>query len=89
MAAALQQSPSLTSDHDTLEKQYPVLGKTIVAPHAINREKALNKLALAALSDMSDFTVEVNDSCGNVNMKCSPAFYAAVAKPALEALPPN
>ena len=89
MAAALQQSLSHTSDNDSFEKQFPVLGKTIVAPHAINREKALNKLASAALSDMSDFTVEVNDSCGNVNMKCSPAFYAAVAKPALEALPPN
>ena len=38
---------------------------------------------------MEDFNVEVKDAVGNVNVKCSPAFYAAVAKPALEALPPN
>ena len=49
----------------------------------------MNRLAAAASSNMEDFDIDVKDSSGNVNLKCSPAFYAAVAKPALETLPPN
>ena len=69
--------------------QPPPKVKTKAAPYAINRDKVVNRLAAAASSSMEDFNIDVKDSSGNVNLKCSPAFYAAVAKPALEALPPD
>ena len=92
MAAAMAEAvpgllPSETSSRDFLVNPSLPQVKSKVAAYTINRDKAVNRLAFAAASNMEDFNIDVKDSSGNVNSKCSPAFYAAVAKPSLEALP--
>ena len=89
MAEAVQGIlPPETSSDFPVNKPHPKV-KSKVAFYALNREKVVNQLAAAASSNMEDFDIDVKDSSVNVNLKCSPAFYVPVAKPALESLPPN
>ena len=53
------------------------------APYALNRDRLLENLASEASSEQPSVVVEVNNSGGNVNLQCSPAFLHAIVMPTL------
>ena len=56
-----------------------------VAPFTLNKTKQIQRLVNDA-SRENDIEFECNNSNTNINIKCSPGFYAAVAKPSLSGL---